>query len=160
MRKIKAQKITAENFKPYGTFSDILNPSGYSLGNFYADRLLEPAKTALPLAFSSLTVHKKNAMVIDTVEYHNHTGEILMPLDTDVVIHVAPPSKTLIPEKTEAFIVPKGTLVRFNVGVYHYAPFSIEKEKGSVLIVLPERTYLNDCTVFKYDEKDQMEIIL
>ena len=139
MRKIKAQKITAENFKPYGTFSDILNPSGYSLGNFYADRLLEPAKTALPLAFSSLTVHKKNAMVIDTVEYHNYTGEILMPLDTDVVIHVAPPSKTLIPEKT---------------------PFSIEKEKGSVLIVLPERTYLNDCTVFKYDEKDQIEITL
>ncbi|MGI5173753.1 DUF4867 family protein [Treponema sp. OMZ 840] len=160
MRKIKAKEISAENFGLYGSFTDLLNPHGYCLGDFYPDRLLEPAKTTLPLAFSPLIVHKPKQMLIHVVEYHNYTGEIFLPLDTDVVIHVAPASNVLVPEKTEAFIVRKGTIVRFNTGVYHYAPFSIEKDEGRVLIVLPERTYMNDCCVFEYEEKDRMEIVL
>ena len=160
MRKIKAQKMTAANFSAYGSFTDLLNPQGICLGDFYPDRLLEPAKTALPMAFSPLIVRKPERMLIHTVEYHNYTGEILLPLDTDVVIHVAPASNVLVPEKTEAFIVPKGTIVRFNAGVYHYCPYSIEKDEGRVLIVLPERTYMNDCCVFEYEEKDCMEIVL
>lgn len=160
MRCIKAKEITAENFGLYGTFTDLLNPQGTSLGDFYPDRLLEPAKSSVPLAFSPLIVRKPEQMRVDTVEYHNYTGEILLPLDTDVVIHVAPPSTVLVPEKTEAFIVRKGTIVRFNAGVYHYCPYSIEKDEGRVLIVLPERTYMNDCVLFKYEEKDCMEIVL
>lgn len=34
-----------------------------------------------------------------------------MALDDDVVLHVAPPSKEPVPELTEAFLIPKGTMV-------------------------------------------------
>ena len=47
------------------------------------------------------------------VEYHDTTGEGILPLDDDVVMHVAPPSKDPVPELTEAFIVPKARLSRF-----------------------------------------------
>ena len=34
MKQINAKKITAENFKEFGSFTDLLNPDGYSLGGF------------------------------------------------------------------------------------------------------------------------------
>ena len=37
MYTIKAKPITAENFKPYGTFASMLEPAGPSLGDFYND---------------------------------------------------------------------------------------------------------------------------
>ena len=160
MRKITADTLSIEKFQAYGTFSNILNPEGYCLGDFYPDKLRNPISGTTPQGFSPLLVYRPEKMIIDTVEYHNHTGEIFLPLDTDIVIHVAPQSPTPIPEKTEAFIIPKGTIVRLHVGIYHYCPFSIEKEKGHVLIVLPERTYVNDCVVFKYEETNHMEIVL
>ncbi len=35
MKQINAKKITAENFKEFGSFTDLLNPDGYSLGDFW-----------------------------------------------------------------------------------------------------------------------------
>lgn len=160
MRKIKAQKLSVDAFNRFGSFTDLLHPEGHDLGGFYPDRVLFPVKFNAPVGFSPLVVHKRDAMVVDSVEYHDHTGEIILPLDTDIVIHVAPASNKLIPEKTEAFIVPKGTLVRLNAGVYHLCPFSIEKETGHVLIALPERTYKTDCVVSAYQENEQLEITL
>lgn len=40
------------------------------------------------------------------------------------------------------------------------AALPIHKEKAHVLIVLPERIYMNDCTVVQYSEEQQFEIIL
>lgn len=36
----------------------------------------------------------------------------------------------------------------------------LNREQVHVLIVLPERIYMNDCTVVTYQEEDQMEIVL
>ena len=38
MRTIKAVPITVENFQAYGSFTKVLEPSGYNLGEFYPDR--------------------------------------------------------------------------------------------------------------------------
>ena len=65
-----------------------------------------------------------------------------------------------MPEKTEAFLVPKGTFVKLNIGVWHLAALPVHKKAAKVLIVLPERTYATDCIVEQYDEKDQMELVL
>ena len=160
MRKIKAQKLSLETFNQYGSFTDLFNPVGLDLGGFYPDRISLPVKFGASVCFSPLVVHKKDVMIVDTVEYHDHTGEIILPLDTDIVIHVAPASNKTVPEKTEAFIIPTGTLVRLNAGVYHLCPFSIEKDVGHVLIALPERTYKTDCVVLPYKEEEKIEIVL
>ena len=40
MYTIKAKPITIENFKPYGTFASMLEPTGPSLGDFYNDQVV------------------------------------------------------------------------------------------------------------------------
>ena len=76
------------------------------------------------------------------------------------MIHAAPPTKDPVPQLTEAFVVPKGTVVKLNTGVWHLAPMPVEEDVVHVLIVLPERVYANDCFVVDYPEEDWIEIEL
>ena len=98
-------------------------------------------------------------MIVTAAEYHNTTAEILLPLDGDIVIHVAPPSNKPVPELTEAFYVPKGTMVKLNTGVWHLAPFAMDLDEVHVLIALPERIYFNDCIVVDYEKEQYIEIV-
>ena len=158
MINIQAKPISEEGFKPYGNFYNILNPVGYSLGNFYHDKLLFPESGNMSIAISSLIVEKPDEIVIGTVEYHNFAPEVLLPMDDDVIVHVAPPSTEPIPEKTEAFIVQKGTAVCLNAGVWHYSAIPINQLIAHIMIVLPQRTYFNDCTVINYSKENQIKI--
>ena len=164
MRQIKAVPITAENFRPYGSFASMLNPTGNCFpgdATFYPDQVELNVQGGRPVTFSPLTVKKPERMIVSQAEYHNYTGEGVFVIDDDAVIHVAPPSnKVIVPEKTEAFIVPKGTLVKLNTGVWHLAALPVHNELLHVMIVLPERTYANDCTVCDYPEDRQVEIVL
>ena len=99
-------------------------------------------------------------MIVSKAEYHNTTQEGILCLDDDVVIHVAPAGKEPVPELTEAFVVPKGTLVRLHTGTWHLSAMPINKDVAHVLIVLPERIYFNDCIVVDYPEEDWVEIEL
>ena len=81
-------------------------------------------------------------------------------LDGDVVIHVAPPSTAPVPELTEAFYVPKGTIVRMNTGVWHMAPFPVKEDLVHLMVALPERIYFNDCYVVEYEPDQYVEISL
>ncbi len=160
MKCIKAKQITAENFQLYGQFTDLLNPSGYSLGDFYQDRVKMSVSGDYAVAFSPLVVHKQDPMIVTQAEYHNTTQEGILCLDDDFVLHVAPPSKEPVPEQTEAFIVPKGTMVCLNLGVWHLSAMPLHQETAHVLIVLPERIYKNDCIVVDYSEEQQVRIEL
>lgn len=159
MKQINVKNITAENFKEFGSFTDLLNPEGYSLGDFYQDRLKMHSSGSMQMAFSPLLVHKPEKMVVTTAEYHNYTQEGVLCLDDDVIVHVAPAGKEPVPELTEAFLVPKGTMVLLNTGVWHLSAVPVNKETAHVLIVLPERTYLNDCVVVEYPEEKWVEIL-
>ena len=158
MKTIKAKPITVDNFHFYGQFTDILHPEGFSLGDFFNDRVKMNMSGNMNLAFSPLLVHKEDRMVVRQVEYHNTTQEGILCLDDDVVVHVAPPSKDPVPEETEAFIVPKGTLVCLNLAVWHYSAMPLHLDTAHVLIILPERIYKNDCIVVDYPEDQQIEI--
>lgn len=82
-----------------------------------------------------------------------------MPLNDDMIIHVAPPSgPEVISELTRAFLVPKGTLVKINTAVWHLAPLPAHKEELNAVIILPVCTYRNDCTVVSLSEEEQFEI--
>lgn len=160
MRKIKAMSINKENFAPYGEYANILEPKGNHLGAFYPDQVLFSVSGNMPVAFSPLVCEKPEKMIVTTAEFHNTTGEAFLCLDDDVVLHVAPPSKEPVPELTEAFLVPKGTIVKLNTGVWHLSAIPVNVDTAHVLIVLPERTYYNDCIVVDYKEEDYIEIEL
>ena len=100
-------------------------------------------------------------MIITQQEYHTTTWELIMPLDDDMIIHVAPASGgAVVTDYTKAFIVPKNTIIKLNAAIWHLAPLAANNDSLTALIVLPECTYANDCTVVDLKEDEQFEIVL
>ena len=163
MKQVKVQPLTHESFAPFGEFYNMASPDGYPLcgeiHTFYPDRLTTFCKGRL--AFSPLVVKKPKAMIITQQEYHTTTEELIFPLDDDVIIHVAPASGgTVVTDHAKAFLVPKNTLVKLKAAIWHLAPLPATKDQTTVLIILPECTYANDCPVVDLTPDEQFEIVL
>jgi len=162
MKQVKVQPLTRDAFAPFGEFYDMGNPDGYPLcgaiHKFYPDRLT--TSCAGRLAFSPLVVKKPGPMVITQQEYHTSTEELMLPLDDDVIVHVAPASGgATVTEHAKAFLVPKNTLVKLKTAIWHLAPLPATKDQVTVLIILPECTYANDCPVVDLSADEQFEIV-
>ena len=69
MKTIKAKPITVENFSYYGQFTNLLDPQGYSLGDFFHDRVRMNMAGNMNLAFSPLVVHKSEPRIVSQAEY-------------------------------------------------------------------------------------------
>ncbi len=162
MITIKPKPINVQDFAPFGQFYAMDDPKGYALcgqiHRFFPDRL----STCCPnstLGFSSILVKKPEKMLITQVEYHTTTCEIIMPLNDDMILHVAPASAgTPVPKLTQAFIVPKHTIVKINPAIWHLAPLPANSEELCAMIILPECTYANDCKVVDLDAEQQFVI--
>lgn len=110
------------------------------------------------MAFSPIAV-RKDERIIKAAEYHTTTWEGIVALDDDMIIHVAPASAgTPVPELAKAFIVPKGHMVKINAAIWHLCPLPVNNEELHAMIILPECTYANDCTVVDFEEKDWFKI--
>lgn len=164
MKQIGLKELNLENFKKYGSFSDMLNLSAEKLGpgliEFYRDmeQVVFPAGANPSI---SVTKAQKRPKVIEKCEYHNFAGEGILPLDGDVVIHLAPASRGQnVPyDRIEAFRIPQGTFVSLRPGVWHHAPFPYSTESVNTLVILPERTYENDCKVVIFTDDNKIEIV-
>lgn len=111
------------------------------------------------MGFSPLVVKKPNELKITAVEYHTTTNEVIIPLDDDMILHVAEPSGGVpITDKTKAFLVPKNTVVKLKACIWHLAPLPYKKDILTALIVLPECTYINDCKVVELTPEEQFVI--
>ena len=64
MKQIKVKTLTAESFKEFGSFTDFMNPEGYSLGDFYQDRLRMHSSGSMQMTFSPLLIHKPEKMIL------------------------------------------------------------------------------------------------
>ncbi len=161
MRKIKVEKLTKDAFAPYGEYYAMDNPTGYALcgelHRFFPDRVT--TYSSGKLSFSPIMVKKPEKMEIKQAEYHTTTAELILPLNDDMILHVAEPSAGVpIPEYTKAFLVPKNTLVKMNACVWHLAPLPVNENELCAMIVLPECTYINDCTVVDLTPDEQFLI--
>ena len=162
MKQIKIEKITRDGFYPFGEFYDMGSPDGHALcgaiHKFYPDRMTTTCSGRL--AFSPLVVKKPDSMVITQQEYHTTTEELILPLDDDMIIHVAPASGgAVVTDKAKAFLVPKNTLVKLKAAIWHLAPLPATAEQLTALIILPECTYANDCPVVDLSENEQFELV-
>jgi ureidoglycolate lyase len=166
MRTIKAKKLTPEAFRPYGSYVDLVNPpdcvftSNLEAG-FYPDMVFADlgGSTAAALSNSRAGLLEKN--IIKFAEIHNHCGEGMLPIDGDIMIYLAPASPRECPlDKMEAFYIPKGTALTIRKGVWHGMQFAVSEKFVNTLIILPERTYANDCVFRVLSEDEQIEVVL
>jgi len=162
VRTAKIRELTLEEFLPYGAYANLIDPTSEKLGSppieFFRDMVQQDLGTVGSASFSTCRVEKRE-MVVNVTEYHTQTAEGILPIDNDVLIHVAPatPSDGRVPaDKIVVFRIPKGTMVVIRPGVWHHAPFTANNTPANVLIVLPERTYANDCEVFQLEEDDRI----
>ena len=164
LRTVKSRELTVEDFLPYGTYANFIDPASEKLGSppieFFRDMVQQDLGTSGSVSFSTCHV-KRRDMIVDVTEYHTHTAEGMLPIDNDILIHVAVATAAdgCVPvDKICVFRIPKGTMVVIRPGVWHHAPFTANDQAANVLIVLPERTYANDCKVFDISEKDRIHI--
>jgi len=162
MTTVRAEELTVEGFLPFGFYSHQIDPQEEKIGavpiEFFRDMVQLDLGGAPMVSFSTCRVESRD-LVIDVTECHSKTGEGILPLDNDVLIHVAPatpPDDDVPLDKIRVFRVPKGTMVVLRPGVWHHAPFTANSEPANVLIVLPERTYANDCRVVALAEAEQI----
>jgi len=163
MRKEKIKELSLESFARFGTYANMINPQAEKIGaepiEFFRDMVRLDLGGRTIASFSVCRVCKRPP-VVDVTEFHNYSCEGVLPLDADVLIHVAPavPIGEVPLERIEIFRVPKGTFVSLHPGVWHHAPFAYNTDLANVLIVLPERTYALDCQVTEIAEKQRIEI--
>ena len=154
MRTVHIQPLTHEAFAPFGQFYPMEQPQGYALcgelHRFFPDRV----------GFSPILVKKPERMLITQQEYHTTTWEMILPMNDDMILHCAPASAgTPVTELAQAFLVPKHTLVKLNAAIWHLAPLPAQADELAAMIILPECTYANDCTVVDLTPEQQFEIV-
>ena len=163
MRQVKVEALTAEAFAPFGQFYTMDQPRGYALcgelHQFFPDRLV--ADSTHRVGYSPILVKKPEKMVITQQEYHTTTWEMILPLNDDMILHVAPASAgTPVTDLAQAFLVPRNTLIKMNAAIWHLAPLPANEDELSAIIILPECTYANDCTVVDLKPEEQFEVVL
>jgi len=166
MKTIKVQKLTRENFHKFGDFVTLIDPLNEPATGpkdawcaFFRDMVQLDLGGAVP-SFSTCRIQPRK-FVVDEAEFHNHTGEGAMPLDQDAICWFAPAtaSKDFPADEVEAFLIPRGTMVVVHPGVWHHAAFATEDKPLNMMIVLPERAYINDvyCAPVPADQQVAIE---
>ena len=113
MRELKATKINAADFAPFGTFFSMTEPEGYPLHGeihkFYPDRISGTCMGSI--GFSPIAVHK-DERIVKAAEYHTTTWEGIVALDDDMIIHVAPASAGApVPDVYKRQPLPRQTVI-------------------------------------------------
>ena len=95
-KKTGIKELTNDSFHIYGSFANMTPPSGPKLGfgkvEFYRDMAILSLGQIGEASFSVTRVQKRDN-IIDAMECHQHTGEACLPLDGDILVHVAPASQ-------------------------------------------------------------------
>jgi ureidoglycolate lyase len=111
-------------------------------------------------SFSVCHIKKLDRAIIKSSEFHNYCNETIIPMNGDILMHFAPASDKdiLQTDQIEVFRIPALTLVTVRPGVWHHIPFTHTCDSADILVVLPERTYINDCHLYMFPENEFIEV--
>jgi len=167
MSRITVRELELAAFEPYGTYARLIdNPR--ILAALPRPVVFRPDMIQLPLADSTVASFsicrvEPRELVITGGEYHDHASEGILPLDNDVLIHVAPPThpRLGIPvDQFEVFRVPVGTMVALRPGTWHGSPYAMGDKPANVLVVLPVRTLVQYDGDLRLEPEQQIAIVL
>jgi len=170
MRDVAYRHLSLEAFAPYGRYASMIAPdadgrTAPKLGEppveFFRDLMQSGIAGDTTVSFGTCRVTRRPS-VIDASEYHDTSCEALLPIDGDVLMHVAPagPGPRFPAEKVEVFLVPRGTMVVIRPGVWHHGPFVLAPASVvHCLVALPERLYARDCHECALPQEDRVRVV-
>lgn len=152
MNKLTVKKLTKEVFEKFGSFFNPLD-CGRPLGDeegpvkFFPDCIVSDNISNVAMAVSALIIEPRELRV-NITEMHKGTDEIIGGFNKDVIFHVAESLNDKPDlENIEVYLLPSGWWVKINAEVWHQAPFVQGKDQAVGIVILPEKTYKNDCYV-------------
>ncbi|QSH41554.1 ureidoglycolate lyase [Lentisphaerota bacterium ZTH] len=156
---IQLQELSLGNFKRYGSYAHLFSSSGDPIDNnnkIFSRKLLKQDLSRDSVSYSLLRIQPCEYK-ISRLEQLAFTAKMLMPIDGDIALGVAPPNCGTAPavDNIEAFRIPQITLVILQSGVWHHPPFSLSRKPVNILVALPGRLYENDLTAIKIADTDQ-----
>lgn len=160
---LTAEPLDANTFRKLGNFIDLFTAaesyaSMSSVDTGFFPDLIRLCNDGKDVSISVTRVCGKQRK-ITTAEFHSHCTEGILPLDGDIYLYAAPPFWFPKLNETRLFLIPKGTFVALKPGVIHGTPISVSGDPVNVLILLPERTYSNDCTFMELKPEEQMTVV-
>lgn len=164
MREVTYKRLTLEGFAKYGSWANMVSASGPCIGaspiEYYRD-IVQSSLGAIPVVSFGICRVQTRPFIMDISEFHDACCEVVLPLDGDVLMHVAPavPQAEFPFDQAEVFLVPRGTILVLRPGVWHHAPFAFRSDCVNCLIGLPERTYVNDCTMWPFPAERYLRIV-
>jgi ureidoglycolate lyase len=139
--RLRAQAITSEAFSPFGTV--VARPARDPEASlpeldYWPDvARLPDFRGELSMGYASLRVVP---MVQTAIERHLKAFELLVPIGGDIVVVVAPadfpdePRRLPEVSRFKAFRAPADHAVLFDAGVWHYAPFAVDRPIGMFVL--------------------------
>lgn len=152
--KIKVSELNAQEFSVYGTYANTREIDCDHTGefSFYADQVIGLFGNNSLTGFGICGISKR-AMIVDTVEMHESTEEVVFLTGCESVMLVGERSGfTPNLSNFKAFLMPKDCLVRVKRYIWHFVPFPVDDIRMMAIAALPPHTYTNDSVVFHLDE--------
>jgi len=151
---VPVEKITHENFKPYGEFVDFIPSAKPTVENDMITFWKQQAGFLIDgnTEIGVLKVRKQE-MIFNEFENHFKTPTILIGLDGSFVIPVSTPSDDLPKsEDIVAFEVPEKTALVLADKCWHGTTFPIDKDEITLLVIFKENALDDDSVFEKLDE--------
>ena len=163
MKTVKAQRISNEVLKGLGrairVTADTKPDAQSDIQTYYGQLAVMQCAGAVQLG---ICVAKNREFVVNELEQHTETAELLAALKGDFIVPVAP--SVVIDgmqcpdmDKAIAVRVDQGQGVYFDEGVWHWTPYALTPT-CDVLVIFKKDTPQNDFTAYQMDEPIRMEL--
>jgi ureidoglycolate lyase len=162
--KLKVQQLSAEAFGPYGAViaAPEAEPTARPEGMEYwaGVSTLPDLGVAYSVGYATQAVRP---FIQRMAERHMKTPELLMPVGGGVVVVVGPadypdePLRLPAAARFGAFRVAEGHGVIFRPGVWHWAPFAIDRPIA-LLVIYAARTAEDDAVVVELRQDAVLEL--
>lgn len=157
---MKPIELTKELFQPYGQILKVCPPETKSSEDQDCAYWSKVTQFKLSEDVSTgILVGKKREPVYTKMERHFHTPEMIVALDADAVLFVAlPDDEKEKPEGIKMFSLKKGQGVVLNRGTWHFAPYPVDADGVSCLIVFKNNTETEDLYFADLDAPVEIEL--
>ncbi len=158
MTTISSEPLTSEAFEPFGRVVSLPSEEPHANGpgwKWWAETaLLEGDGRSWGVGYLDL---EPTHLQVDWAERHMRTQEAILATSGDLLVYVAPPEHPEDParlpdlERFRAFRVPARSGVVLDRGVWHGAPFALDRATAALVLIL-EGTGREDVTVVRFPD--------